>query len=257
MNIRKTFFEQVLPAFIGAACLLAPLHAGAAIKLSLSGQGSPSVYGFGAKGLFLGDDFTSNLNHPYTNWSWSDVGMTIQNNGNTTISGSMTRDYNAEVWGVNIQLSDIEFRGSNGAYKDGRNWSGSVSEQSFVDLAEGINPFSGVDQSNNSGWGFEWKTLSMTLDKMGNSSVVPETGWKGFAMPDIGHALVAELHYDGASGLTFEAWYKNPYTNSWYDVGDTKALASVEHTQVPEPAGLMLLSLGLIGVGATKVRRQA
>lgn len=97
----------------------------------------------------------------------------------------------------------------------------------------------------------------MSLDKMGNTSSVPEEGWEGFAMPDIGHALVAELHYDGAKGLTFESWYKNPDTYSWYDVGDTKALVTVNSSDVPEPTSVLLLSLGLFGIGATRMRKKA
>jgi len=249
--------KQTFTAIFAALCLIGTLPANASVSLSLSGQGDPSTYGFGSKGLYVGPSFSSSyLNHPYTNWTWSDLEMTIQSDGDATISGNMTRDYNSEVWGINIELEDIEFRKVNGDYKNGMNWDGSVDQQTFLDLAEGINPFNGADKSNRENWGFEWKNLSLSLDKMGNSSAVPEDGWEGFAMPDIGHALVAELHYDGTKGLTFEAWYKNPSTNSWYDVGDTKALATVNSSEVPEPLSLVLLSMGLFGIGATKVRRK-
>ena len=257
MKRGKSSRSTILASLVALLCLFASLHAQAAVKLSLSGIGDPSTYGFGAKGLFLGGHFSSNtLNHPYTNWSWSDVEMTIEENGNASISGNMTRDYNNETWGVNIALSDIEFRRPNGSYKAGGSFGGSVGQQTFLDLAEGINPFSGNDRSGASGWGFEWKNLSLTLDKMGNNSSVPETGWEGFAMPDMGHPLVAELHYDGDTGLTFEAWYKNPTTNSWYDVGDTKTIATVNSssTEVPEPLGMLLLSAGLLGIRASKRR---
>ena len=255
MKPRNLQIRTSIAALLSFVCLLLPLHASAAVKLSLSGMGDPSTYGFGAKGLFLGGHFSSNtLNHQYTNWSWSDVEMTIEENGNASISGNMSRDYNNETWGVNIALSDIEFRRPNGGYKAGGNFGGSVGQQTFLDLASGINPFTGADKSHREGWGFEWKNLSLTLDKMGNHSSVPETGWEGFAMPDMGHPLVAELHYDGSNGLTFEAWYKNPNTDSWYDVGDTKALATVKSSQVPEPTGMVLLSLGLLGLGAKKKR---
>ena len=48
----------------------------------------------------------------------------------------------------------------------------------------------------------------MTLNKMGNSSSVPGTGWEGFAMPEMGHLFVAELHYDGEDGLSVNGGVK-------------------------------------------------
>lgn len=85
-----------------------------------------------------------------------------------------------------------------------------------VSQGSGIDPITGQDNSGVGEWGLEWKTLSMTLNKMGNTSSVPESGWQGYAMPDMGHLFVAELHYDGPQhGLTFDAWYKNPHTSSW------------------------------------------
>ena len=170
MKRGKSSIRHLLASLATLLWLLAP-QAHAAVKLSLSGIGDPSTYGFGAKGLFLGGDFSSNtLNHEYTNWSWSDVEMTIEENGNASISGNMTRDYNNETWGVNIALSDIEFRRPNGDYKAGGNFGGSVGQQTFLDLAEGINPFSGNDRSGTSGWGFEWKNLRKVSTKLFSSS---------------------------------------------------------------------------------------
>ena len=111
--------------------------------------------------------------------------MTIQSDGDATISGLMTRDYHSEEWRVTIELSDIEYRETNGDYRDASNFNDLVDQQTFLDLAEGIDPFSGVDQHIAEDWGFEWKNLSMSLDKMGNSSSVPEDGWIGYAMPNI------------------------------------------------------------------------
>ena len=257
MSRTTSHFRQCLAAVSLAFAMLLSPQLSAAVKLSLSGMGDPATYGFGAKGLFLGGYFSSyTRDHEYTNWTWSDLEMTILENGDATISGNMTRDYNSEVWGINIELSDIEFQRPNSSYKAGGNWGGSVNQQSFLDLAQGINPFTGADKSHTTGWGFEWQSLNMTLDKNGNSSSVPEQGWEGFAMPNMGHPLVAELHYDGSKGLTFEAWYKNPSTNSWYDVGDTKAIATVEQANVPEPLSLVLMSMGVLGVCGIRRHRK-
>jgi len=110
-------------------------------------------------------------------------------------------------------------------------------------------------------WGLEWKTLSMTLNKMGNSSSVPSTGWQGFGMPDMGHMFTAELHYDGLNhGLTFDAWYQNPYTSSWYDVGDSKVQAALlnatPNSEVPESGTLVVFAFGVAAVGYARRRKK-
>ena len=101
----------------------------------------------------------------------------------------------------------------------------------------------------------------MTLNKMGNSSSVPGTGWEGFAMPEMGHLFVAELHYDGEDGLRFGAWYQNDSTQSWYDVGDTKVEAALlnppgGNTEVPEPGTLGVFLFGASGIGYIRRRKR-
>ena len=94
----------------------------------------------------------------------------------------------------------------------------------------------------------------MSLGKRGNHSGSSSFsgGGRNFNIPHIKHPLVSELHYDGTTGLTFENWYKDPHTNKWHDYDDTEVLHEVKHSQIPEPTSLLLLSLGLYGIIATK-----
>ncbi len=115
----------------------------------------------------------------------------------------------------------------------------------------------GKGHSNNSDdWGSGWKNLSMNLGKKGRNSGQQDQDEEEFSMPETGHHAEAELHYDEDNGLTFEGWYKNPTTNSWHDMDDTKILSADNRSQVPEPLSLLLLSLGLFGMYASKVYRK-
>jgi PEP-CTERM motif len=201
MNTRKTLSKQMLAAGIAAVCLFTSMHLAASVKLSLSGSGEPSSYGFGSKGFFWDGHFPSN---------------------------KLNRVYNKR----------------SNKYIGSRN-----------------------HQDNISGWGIGWRNLSMTLGNKGNHSASPATGGNhsaspatgggGFTMPHIKYPLVAELHYDGTTGLTFEGWYKNPTTNSWHDIDDEKVWKTENHSQIPEPTSLLLLALGLFGIFVTQVRRKA
>ena len=235
-----------------AAVLLVTIGSRADFSLNVSGVGDPSE-GFGYDGLYLGPNFDSQyLTNDINNWNWTDMDLTISDNGDAVLSGNMTRHYNDEVWGITINLTDLEFRDENGNYVDGASYDGQITLEDVIDLSNGINPFTQMDMSGDTGWGFEWRNLEMSLDFAGNSSVTRD-GWEGFAMPNIGHPLVAELHYDGANGLTFEAWYQN-HQYGWYDVGDTKGHVDVPGHNVPEPAGIALLSLGLLWLACRRAR---
>ena len=247
------------------------------IELSLTGysetDGSQTGW-YGDTGLFLGPDF----NHPnydtgpfyykngyreYFNWRWDDLQMTIFDGigddaasaGDALISGEITRmvdvmDGHDVSWGITIELSGLQFRTANTMT------SPVYHDDIIADLAG--NPL------NSTGYGYEWTSLSLTLTPpTGYTGGVDPDGWIGFAMPNMGHPNVAELHYDSHRGLTFEAWYMNPTTSNptWYNVGDSKAdvtmLLPHGGVIVPVPAsiwtGLTLLS----AMGIVSYKRKA
>lgn len=266
-------FNKLIAALIMFGAWVGSAQATATLVLSPHNNGASA--GFGYNGLYLGGNFSnpniscggitqSQLTHPCTNWTWDNVTMQVGSNGDATISGTMTRGYHPtspEVWGLSILLQNAEIKHAGGLYEAGGNYSGPISPEMLASLSNGIDPITGQDNSGVGEWGLEWQSLSMTLNKMGNSSSVPETGWEGYAMPDMGHMLVAELHYDGDNGLTFDAWYQNPYTNSWYDVGDSKAQAALMNppggnTEVPEPGTLGVFVFGAAGIAYVRRRKK-
>lgn len=128
--------------------------------------------------------------------------------------------------------------------------------------------------TNSSGWGgggsswgrggsdgsdSDWKGLSVSLGKGGNSFAGPAGG--DFNEAHVKQPLMTELHYDGTdgnTGLTFEKWHKDPTTQNWYDIDDTKrtVLKPLSPSQIPEPTSVLLLALGLFVIFTTKARQR-
>ncbi len=243
-------------AMVAVVLVVLPGIASADIIVSMDGRGAPSTHGFGALGMYIGrynssgSSFAgSTLNAAANNFIWDGMPGTINEiTGDFTIQGQQERVLNGEIWDVTINLTDVEYRNPDGTYRDGGNYLGGISFDQLTDLSNGIDPFTGVDHSADSTFGFEWKALTMELDHGGVSSY-PETGWTGLSMPiPWGHFNVAEMHYDAGPGLVFDAWYQNLETDKWWaEVGDTKANVEFDRgtiTMVPEPGTLLLLGMG-------------
>ncbi len=237
-------------------------YSGTIIELDLTGRiqsegGTPSLHGFGAYGLYLGEDFDSGLTGQYTNWNWDALRMAIFDNGDANISGTITR-HDSSVWTMNIDLFGLELKG------DVFNGQSTAYEDMVADLLA----------SEEHGAGLEWNSLSMGLTAPYTTSV-PLTGWTGLAMPNPveygegagsgsgsgsggGHDNVAELHFDTGRGLSFEAWYENSLNSGSYQVGDTKAnaflLPGTPDSPVPEPSVWALITLGALAIILRKKR---
>jgi len=107
-----------------------------------------------------------------------------------------------------------------------------------------------------------WRSLNVTLGKRpevftGGQGAVAAGGSAGITIPHIQHPVVSELNYSGASGLTFEAWVRDPVTDFWYESSaDNKPRPSDTQSQRPEPTGWLLLAMGLYGLFAAQRARR-
>lgn len=238
----KLFTRSLAIAF--AIALVAPSAYAGSLNLELQGI-TPALgqdWGYGSKGLYLGDDWSAK-DHMYTNFTWDTVGMEIKMNGDATISGIMTRGDGSE-WGLNIELTEIQYIGD--FYKG----SPHIYDELLWDLK----------QYGENGEGLEWKNVSMSLDAPYDTSV-PEDGWVGFAMPDMGHYNPAELHLKDGK-IIFDAWYKNPGNNYCgkkkycYNVGDSKAKVKHMSKPIPEPTAALVFATGLLVTGGAARRRR-
>ncbi|MCP4005115.1 MAG: PEP-CTERM sorting domain-containing protein [bacterium] len=204
-----------------AACLIGWATPSAALDLNLSpaNQG-----GYGDQGLYLGNSNWGGQTSQYHNFNWINAGLSIGADGNATIRAEMLRSYdvntysNPKTWIADITLNDIVFKGA----------------------ANDINDLAG---SMPDGSGVEWESMTLVLTPPSDlqyTTNVPQTGWIGLAMPNMGHENVAEaLFEDGILKVDF--WVQNPTsTNRHYKVGDSKSHAD----PVPEPSSIAAFALG-------------
>ncbi|REJ69247.1 MAG: PEP-CTERM sorting domain-containing protein [Planctomycetota bacterium] len=266
--------------------LSATRHAEAVITLGLGELGRTAEYGYGSRGLYLGNSIGdpivgnwTHMSHPLTNWRFVDMSLYIDEiTGDAVISGTMERYAGIngpEPWLVaTLSLTDLEFRNPDGTYRDdsggsylggsgGGSYNGGISLTDIQNVAAGIDPFTLQDASGVDGWGFEWVAATMELNNPnGYASTVPLTGWTGLNMPAMNHFNVAELHYDLEFDMLFDAWYVNEEEKAlggFFNVGDTKAPVSLPDDgggtgtatgsggAVPEPA---TYALALLAAGA-------
>jgi len=260
---------QLATVFVALLATAVPSLAGN-ITIQLEGRGDVTPNVFGNSGMYLGDDFESPGTHPFNNWYWEkpNVVMTIHEDGDARIVGTQIRDYNNELWDLEMNLTGLKHAGTN-------------TDATFS-----------MDMLDSPSAGYDWEALELTLTYAG-SSVVPRENWIGLTMPDIGHVNVAEIRFDDEGRLMFDAWYQHElqtttklewdyewvwvgpkpwnYEKQWfevetevvdkddqgyaghkyYNVGDTKAYGwivpppptNVIPTPAALPAGLMLLGL--------------
>ncbi len=235
-----TLFLSVLVFSCGygySAAIIAELDLTGRIQSEGGTLDGENGHGYGAYGMYLGNDFNSYLTHGYTNWEWDDLRMEIYDDGDANISGTMTRQYDNSSWGVNIDLFDLEI---DGAFAGG-------ATTAYSDIVADLLA------SEEDGAGLEWDSLSMQLTSP-YSTAVPLTGWTGLAMPGSPyyHDNVAELHYDTGRGLSFEAWYEHSTNPNFYKVGDTKTnaflLPSSPSAPVPEPSEWALIGIAMLAI---------
>jgi len=215
---------------------------------------------------------TSTLHTSVNNFKFVDVKLDVFDDGSAEISGKLERHYNSEDWAIaSYKLDDAQFKKKNGSRVD----VDTLTTENLMNLFEGKS-LDGNDWSHKDGWGLEWESLSLELDKLGNHSSLKEDEWYGLAMSGMGHINPAELHWvDGE--LQYDAWYYNndpkDLNSSWkkenyyYAAGDTKADVHDFHapevpesepgtTPIPEPMTGALGMIALLAAGAAATRRR-
>mgnify|MGYP006080198621 CR=1 FL=1 len=241
-SISKSATKTIL---VSLALLSASLAHSAVIDFDLSGTGS-SVNGFGRDGIYVGPNFNgSNAWKPQFNWTFNDVKLSVDDvTGVGTIAGTMNHQLDNSIWTINTILNDLVVR--TGTWKD----------MNIVrnDYNSATDDLSTILSAMVPGTGVEWKSLSTTIS---NGST--KTSLTGFAMPNIGHANVAELMWfdnfigSDVKGLIFDAWYKGFDAQGNALVGDSKALATV-----PIPAAAFLFAPAFLGfLGLRRKAKQA
>ncbi len=258
----------VSSAVLLVMAVLVAVPAQANIVFDLVPRGSTYSYGHGARGLYIGNNYTY-PNHDRTNWDFIDVQLSIDcATGEGTISGGIRHGDDPaglQNWRIeNLSLMDLEFRDRFGVYANGGNYNGGMTPEHISRMLQGRDPFTNEDWSGFGEWGFEWASLTMLLSHTSGYNI-PVDNWDGNAMPSMGHPLVAELHWDPVLGaLTFEAWYINQDQATYYNSGDTKANAVLFSSgdtsglgpgPVPEPSAIVLAALGALALVVLRLKR--
>lgn len=235
-------------AVVGLGLLAAAQAHSAALEFDLSGVG-PTVNGYGRDGIYIGDGFNNGPNpfRPEANWTFQNVKLSIDTmTGTGTVAGTMSHNLDSSIWTINTSLNGLVVRSGKDTNNDHND-----AEVTRNDYNAGVDDLSTILSTMVPGTGVEWKSLATTVTDGSTSYSLT-----GFAMPDMGHANVAELMWfdnfigSGVQGLIFDAWYKGDNL-----VGDTKALAT---SAVPIPAAAFLFAPALLGfLGLRRKAKQA
>lgn len=183
-------------------------------------------------------------------WHWDDMSMTIDGaTGNASVSGVMqylgnsrSSAYFRDSWDFNMNLSGFKTTDSWPGYH------GRFGHDAFNELLSSANSSDYQRYDLDIGWAH----ADMTI---GNDS---KGLWMSFDGKHNGSGVSAELEFNSYTGLLqFGAWYHN---SKWCLTGDSLVTATYLEpghppVDVPEPASLVLIGVGVLGLITIRRRK--
>lgn len=183
-------------------------------------------------------------------WHWNDMSMTIDGGtGNAYVSGEMkfigdsrSSSLFGDIWNFKMSLTGFKTTDSWPGYD------GSFGHSAFNEL------LSGKDSSDYHRYDLDigWANAAMTIH------YEPKDLWLSFDGKHNRSGVAAEQEFNSYTGLLqFGAWYHN---SQWCLEGDSLATATYVEpghppVDVPEPASLALIGLGVLGLITIRSRK--